>query len=113
MLNEYDNRNESIILEQPLKDNGVSFDPMVQWTTDDEFEYIAKDNKPLTVSWNLYGDEIVISTIEWEDEKGKSHYTGDELWEMDLDLAEDIVGYIEDEFLFSEDFWLTKMGENF
>ena len=91
----------------------ANFDPMVQWSTDEEFEYIVSDNKPLTVSWNMYGDEIVLSTIEWDDDTGHSHYTGDELWEMDLDLAEDIVGYIEDEFLNSEDFWLTKIMTHF
>ena len=29
------------------------------------------------------------------------------------DLAEDILSYIDDEFLHSEDFWLTKMGYDF
>ena len=88
----------------------ADFDPMVQWTTDEEFEYILPDNKPLTVSWNMYGDEVGITTVEW----GKDdHYTGDELWEMDIDLAEDIISYIDDEFLHSEDFWMTKMGYNF
>ena len=88
----------------------ANFDTMVQWSTDEEFEYILPDNKPLTVSWNMYGDEVGITTVEW----GKDdHYTGDELWEMDLDLAEDIISYIDDEFLHSEDFWMTKMGYNF
>ena len=54
-----------------------------------------------------------ISAIYWEDKDGETHYTGDELWEWDIDLAEDIAGYIEDEFLWSEDFWLSKQGENF
>ena len=88
----------------------ANFDSMVQWSTDEEFEYILPDNKPLTVSWNMYGDEVGITTVEW----GKDdHYTGDELWEMDTDLAEDIISYIDDEFLHSEDFWMTKMGYNF
>ena len=91
----------------------ANFKPMTQWTTDDEFEYIVPSGKPLTVSWNMYGDEIVLSTIEWDDDTGHRHYTGDELWEMDLDLAEDIMSYIDNEFLESEDFWLTKMGHNF
>jgi hypothetical protein len=93
--------------------SGVDFDPMVQFEIDEEFEYIVPSGKPLTVCWNLYGDEIGISAIYWEDNKEKSHYTGDELWEWDIDLAEDIAGYIEDEFLWSEDFWLSKQGENF
>ena len=88
----------------------ANFDTMVQWSTDEEFEYILPDNKPLTVSWNMYGDEVGITTVEW----GKDdHYTGDELWEMDIDLAEDIISYIDDVFLHSEDFWMTKMGYNF
>ena len=88
----------------------ANFDTMVQWSTDEEFEYILPDNKPLTVSWNMYGDEVGITTVEW----GKDdHYTGDELWAMDIDLAEDIISYIDDEFLHSEDFWLTKMGYDF
>ena len=96
-----------------LARSGIDFDPMVQFEIDEEFEYIVPSGKPLTVCWNLYGDEIGISAIYWEDNKEKSHYTGEELWEWDIDLAEEISGYIEDEFLWSEDFWLTKQGENF
>ena len=83
----------------------ANFDTMVQWSTDEEFEYILPDNKPLTVSWNMYGDEVGITTVEW----GKDdHYTGDELWEMDIDLAEDIMSYIENEFIHDEDFWMNE-----
>jgi hypothetical protein len=83
----------------------------MKWKYDEEFEYPDIDNTKYNVSWNLDEDDIVfISTIEW----GKdNHYTGDELYDMDIDLAEEIIGYIEDEFLNSEDFWLTKMGHNF
>ena len=91
----------------------ADFDPMVAWTEDEEFEYIVSDNKPLTVSWNMYGDEIGITLVEWDDEEGHRHYTGDELYDMDIDLAEEIIGYIEIEFLESEDFWMTKMGYDF
>ena len=91
----------------------ANFDPMVQWSTDEEFEYIVSDNKPLTVSWNMYGDEIGITLVEWDDDTGHRHYTGDELYDMDIDLAEEIIGYIEIEFLESEDFWMTKMGYDF
>ena len=91
----------------------ANFKPMTQWTTDDEFEYIVPSGKPLTVAWNMDGDDVEISAIYWEDKKETSHYTGDELWEMDSNLAEDIMSYIDNEFLESEDFWLTKMGHNF
>lgn len=82
------------------------------WMFDETFDYIDTDNKPITVSWNLDGDDIEISTIEWEDEKGKSHYTSDELWEMDSELYETLLEYISEEFLESEDFWLTKHGHD-
>ena len=86
----------------------------MRWSNDEEFEYIVPSGKPLTVAWNMDGDEVDISAIYWEDEKEeKRHYTGDELWEMDSNLAEDIMSYIDNEFLESEDFWLTKMGHNF
>ena len=42
----------------------ANFDTMVQWSTDEEFEYILPDNKPLTVSWNMYGDEVGITTSD-------------------------------------------------
>ena len=88
----------------------ANFDTMVQWSTDEEFEYILPDNKPLTVSWNMYGDEVGITTVEW----GKDdHYTGDELWEMDIDLAEDIMSYIENEFIHDEDFWMSRGGYDY
>ena len=83
------------------------------WSWDEEFDFIKEDNKPITVSWNMDGDDIEITMIEWEDDTGKRHYTSDELWEMDSDLAEEIMEYIADEFLESEDFWLTKMGYDY
>ena len=86
---------------------------MVKWPTDEEFEYIVPSGKPLTVAWNMDEDDVEISAIYWEDKKEQSHYTGDELWEMDSNLAEDIMSYIEDIFLHSEDFWLTKQGYDF
>ena len=86
----------------------------MKWEHDEEFEYPDIDNTKYNVSWNLDDDEIVFITIvEWDDETGHRHYTGDELYDMNIDLAEEIIGYIEDEFLNSEDFWLTKMGHNF
>jgi hypothetical protein len=84
---------------------------MVKWSTDEEFNYPWKNGgKPLLVSWNMCGDEIGITLVEWDDETGHRHYTGDELYDMDIDLAEDIISYIENEFLESEDFWLSKLG---
>ena len=85
----------------------------MMWSWDEEFDFIKEDNKPITVSWNMDGDDIEITMIEWEDDTGKRHYTSDELWEMDSDLAEEIMEYIADEFLESEDFWLTKAGYDF
>ena len=86
---------------------------MMLWSWDEEFDFIKGNNKPITVSWNMDGDDIEITTIEWEDDTGKRHYTSDELWEMESDLAEEIMEYIADEFLESEDFWLTKMGYDY
>ena len=92
----------------------AKFEPMVKWSEDEEFNYSWKDGgKPLLVSWNMYGDEIGITLVEWDDELGHRHYTGDELYDMDIDLAEEIISYIENEFLDSEDFWMTKMGYDF
>ncbi len=85
----------------------------MMWSWDEEFDFIKEDNKPITVSWNMDGDDIEITMIEWEDDTVKRHYTSDELWEMDSDLAEEIMEYIANEFLESEDFWLTKMGYDF
>ena len=85
----------------------------MMWMFDETFDYIDVDNKSITVSWNMDGDDIEITTIEWEDDTGKRHYTSDELWEMDSTLAEEIMEYIANEFLESEDFWLTKHGYDF
>ena len=88
----------------------------MRWSFDEESDYIKDDNKPITVSWNLTEDaseEIIVTLIEWDDDMGHNHYTGDELWDMDYELSEDIMSYIENEFLHSEDFWLTKMGYDF
>jgi|TARA_R110000765_G_scaffold403781_1_gene499879 hypothetical protein len=85
----------------------------MKWESDEEFDYIDIDNTKYTVSWNLDEDDTVfITLVEWDDIEHR-HFTGDELYDMSIELAEDIVSYIEDEFLESEDFWLTKMGYDF
>lgn len=81
------------------------------WDHDEEFDY----NKSITVFWNLDENEkeAIITLVEWNDDTGHRHYTGDELWELDIELAEDIMSYIDYEFLNSEDFWMSKTGYNF
>ena len=91
--------------------SGVNFDPMVQWSSDEVFEYFDIDNYSYTVSWNMYGDKVSITSVE--DEFGNTQ-TGDEFYETDgQKLTEDMLSYIDEEFLHSEDFWLTKMGYDF
>ncbi len=83
------------------------------WKFDEEFDYIHTDNNSITVSWNMDGDDVEISMIEWDDDTGHRHYTSDELWEMEIDLAEDIMSYIENEFIHDEDFWMSKSGYDY
>ena len=86
------------------------------WKEDEEFTYPNGDTtnaSPVTVSWNMDGDDVEISMIEWDDDTGHRHYTGDELWEMDIDLAEDIMSYIENEFIHDEDFWMSRGGYDY
>ena len=83
------------------------------WLWDEEFEYIVPSGSPITVSWNMDGDDVEITAIYWEDKERKSHYSRDELWEVDSNLAEDIMSYIDNEFLEREDFWMSKMGYDF
>ncbi len=80
------------------------------WMWDEEFEYIVPSGDPITVAWNMDGEDIEITAIYWEDKERKSHYSHDELWEMDSTLAESITEYIDSEFLQSEEFWLEKHG---
>ena len=81
------------------------------WTKDEIFEYSLNTLTKLEVHWNLDDGEIIeITKVKVDDD---SIMSGDELWDSDIDLAEDITSYIEDEFLYSEDFWLTKFGYNF
>ncbi len=81
-----------------------------EFTSNEEFDYIDKDNKPLIVSWNLDDDEIEIISVEFSSDK---IVDGDDMWDNHYDLTEDIVNYIHNEFIESEDFWLTKMGYDF
>ena len=62
------------------------------------------DIVPITVSWNLFGEDIDITHIEFGDEV----WTGVELWELDDDLAENIMEYIDVEFVSNDDFWFDK-----
>ena len=78
------------------------------FTCDETFDYIPTVGdiplEPITVSWNLFGEDIDITHIEF----GKEVWTGDELWELDYDLAENIMEYIDNEFISNDDFWFDK-----
>ena len=79
-----------------------------QFMYDETFEYIPNTGDipldPIIVSWNLFGEDIDITHIEFGDEV----WTGDELWELDDDLAENIMEYIDVEFVSNDDFWFDK-----
>ena len=76
--------------------------------SDETFEYIPTVGdiplEPITVSWNLFGEDIDITHIEF----GKEVWTGEELWELDYNLAENIMEYIDNEFISNDDFWIDK-----
>ena len=78
------------------------------FTCDETFDYIPTVGdiplEPITVSWNLFGEDIDITHIEFS----KEVWTGEELWELDDDLAENIMEYIDVEFISNDDFWFDK-----
>ena len=78
------------------------------FTCDETFDYIPTVGdiplEPITVSWNLFGEDIDITHIEFS----KEVWTGEELWELDDDLAENIMEYIDNEFISNNDFWIDK-----
>ena len=80
------------------------------WNEDEVFDYIKYDNKSLIVAWNVDNEEIEISSVEFPDGKVLD---SNEMWDNYYELVEDIMSYIDLEFLESEDFWLTKMGYDF
>ena len=79
-----------------------------QFMYDETFEYIPMvgdiSTEPILVSWNLFGEDIDITHIEF----GNNVWTGEELWELDYDLANNIMEYINTEFVGNNDFWLDK-----
>ena len=79
------------------------------WKEDKEFDYPNGEN-PLVVEWNLDEEEIEITSVKFPD---GNLVDGDYMWDNHEELTEDIMSYIEYEFLRDEDFWLTKMGHNF
>ena len=80
------------------------------WDYDQEFDYPNGENT-LLVEWNLLNEEeIEITSVKFPD---GNLVDGDYMWDNHEELTEDIMSYIEYEFLRDEDFWLTKMGHNF
>ena len=79
------------------------------WNDDQEFDYPNGEN-PLVVEWNLDEEEIEITSVKFPD---GNLVDGDYMWDNHEELTEDIMSYIEYEFLRDEDFWLTKMGYDF
>ena len=80
------------------------------WNEDEVFDYIKYDNTSLIVAWNVDNEEIEISSVEFPDGKVLD---SNEMWDNYYELVEDIMSYIDLEFLESEDFWLTKFGYDF
>ena len=80
------------------------------FTCDETFDYIPTVGdiplEPITVSWNLFGEDIDITHIEFS----KEVWTGEELWELDYNLAENIMEYIDNEFISNNDFWIDKVN---
>ena len=80
------------------------------FTCDETFDYIPTVGdiplEPITVSWNLFGEDIDITHIEFS----KEVWTGEELWELDYNLAENIMEYIDNEFISNDDFWIDKVN---
>ena len=79
------------------------------WNDDQEFDY-PNGKKPLVVEWNLDEGEIEITSVKFPD---GNLVDGDYMWDNHYILTEDIMSYIDNEFLTSEDFWLTKTGYDF
>ena len=79
------------------------------WNDDQEFDYPNGEN-PLVVEWNLDEEEIEITSVKFPD---GNLVDGDYMWDNHYKLTEDIMSYIDNEFLESEDFWLTKHGYDF
>ena len=79
-----------------------------QFMYDETFEYISTVGEipldPIMVSWNLIDGDIDITHIEFS----KEVWTGEELWELDYNLAENIMEYIDNEFVSNNDFWIEK-----
>ena len=79
------------------------------WDYDQEFDY-PNGKKPLVVEWNLDEEEIEITSVKFPD---GNLVDGDYMWDNHYILTEDIMSYIDNEFLESEDFWLTNTGYDF
>ena len=80
-----------------------------QFMYDETFDYVpenfsSRETSPVTVSWNLFSEDIDITHIEFDG----NVWTGEELWELDYDLAENIMEYIDVEFVSNDDFWFDK-----
>ena len=80
------------------------------WNEDEVFDYIKYDNKSLIVAWYVDNEEIELSSVEFPD---GNVLDSNEMWDNYYELVEDIMSYIDLEFLESEDFWLTKFGYDF
>ena len=80
----------------------------IQFSFDEIFEYIPSIGdialESITVSWNIVNDDIDITQIEFDNKV----WTGEELWELDYNLGNDIMEYIDDEFVSNNDFWFDK-----
>ena len=80
-----------------------------QFMYDETFDYVpenfsSSETSPVTVSWNLFSEDIDITHIEFDG----NVWTGEELWELDYNLAENIMEYIDNEFISNDDFWIDK-----
>ena len=81
------------------------------WKEDQEFNYPIKGKNTLLVEWNLLNEEeIEITSVKFPD---GNLVDGDYMWDNHYILTEDIMSYIDNEFLESEDFWLTNTGYDF
>ena len=72
--------------------------------------YRDSDTVAIPITSTLNEEEIEITSVKFPD---GNLVDGDYMWDNHYILTEDIMSYIDNEFLTSEDFWLTKTGYDF
>lgn len=81
---------------------------------DESFDFMADNGVNYDVSWNMDGEDVMITEVSYVGEDGMTSLSMNEaeFYDYDEEVADEVLEYIYDEYVNDNDFWFDKAHPN-